>query len=70
MIPALAFATPTEILDIYTELFMEMPPEAYASSIAIPSMFPIEMWNNHHLVHHVSNEPLTQQRLGIEDLII
>ena len=67
MLPALAFATPTDIPDLFTELFMELPPEAYelasylestyigrhiASSIALPSLFPIEMWNNHYLVHH------------------
>ena len=75
MLPALAFATPTDIPEIFTKLFLELPPEAYelasyfestyigrhiASSIAIPSMFPIEMWNNHNLVHHGSHEPLTQ----------
>ena len=67
MLPALAFATPTDIPELFTELFMEPPPEAYelasyfestyigrhiAGSIVIPSMFPIEMWNNHNLVHH------------------
>ena len=67
MLPALAFTTPTDIPDLFNELFMELPPEAYelasyvestyigrhiASAIALPSMFPIEMWNNHYLVHY------------------
>ena len=67
MLSALAFATPTDIADLFNELFMELPPEAYelasyfestyigrhiASSIALPSLFPIEMWNNQYLVHH------------------
>ena len=67
MLPALAFATPTDVLDLFTEVFMELPTEAYdlaiyfektyvgrhiSSSIHVPSMFPTEMWNNHQLVNH------------------
>ena len=66
MLAALAFATPTDIPELFSEIFMQLPMEAYdlaayfeatyvgrhiSSSNVVPSMFPIEMWNNHHLVH-------------------
>ena len=69
MLPALAFDTPTYVPDLFTEVFMELPTEAYnlaiyfettmlyveiyiSSSIHVPNMFPIEMWNIHQLVNH------------------
>ena len=66
MLPALAFATPTDIPELFSEIFIELPAEAYelaayfestyvgryiSSSNVVPSMFPLEMWNNHNLVH-------------------
>ena len=66
MLPALAFATPTNVAELFTKVLMQLPTEAYevaayfestyvgrhiSSSLVVPGMIPIEMWNNHMLVH-------------------
>ena len=68
MIPSLAFATPTDVPHLFSELFATLPPETYDlalyfertyigrhminSPIVVPPLFPIEMWNNHFMVQH------------------
>ena len=66
MLPALAFPNPTDIPELFSEIFIEIPAEAYelaayfessyvrrdiSSSNVVPSMFPLEIWNNYNLVH-------------------
>ena len=67
MIPALAFATPTDIPDLFHQLFAQLPSDAYDlalyfestyigrhmpnSSVVIPSTFSLDMWNYHMTVH-------------------
>ena len=66
MIPALAFATSTDVPELFNKLFMELPTDAYDlalyfestyigrhisdTPIVIPRTFP--MWNNHLMVHY------------------
>ena len=60
------FALQIRMPELFSEIFMEIPAEAYelaayfestyvgryiSSSNVVPSMFPLEMWNNHNLVH-------------------
>ena len=68
MLPALAFATPTDIPELFNNLFLQLPVEAYdlalyfeatyigrhiANSPLLSSpLFPMEMWNNHFMVQH------------------
>ena len=68
MLPALAFATPTDIPDLFNNLFLQIPVEAYdlalyfeatyigrhpANSPLLSSpLFPMEMWNKHFMVWH------------------
>ena len=65
MLPSLAFATPTDILELFSQLFMELPLEAYDlaqyfesthigrqianSTSTIPPLFSLKM-RNHHLM--------------------
>ena len=61
MIPALAFAPQSDVPELFNQLMMQLPTEAYFestyigrrldnSSIVLPSLFPLEMWNNQHSV--------------------
>ena len=65
MLPALAFATPTDIPDLFNNLFLQIPVEAYdlelyleatyigrhiANSPLLSSLFPMELRNNHFMV--------------------
>ena len=68
LIPFLAFATPTDVPELFSELFATLPPESYDlalyfertyigrhminSPIVVPPLFPVKMWNNHFMVHH------------------
>ena len=68
MIPVLAFATSTDVPELFNQLFMELPTDAYDlalyfestyigrhisdTPIVIPSTFPLSMWNNHLMVHY------------------
>ena len=68
LIPSLAFATPTDVPDLFSHLFATLPPESYDlalyfertyigrhmnnSPIVVPPLFPVKMWNNHFMVHH------------------
>ena len=68
MLPALAFATPTDIPELFNNLFLQLPVEAYdlalyfeatyigrhiANSPLLSSpLFPMEMWDNHFMVQH------------------
>ena len=61
MIPALAFAPQSDVPELFNQLMMQLPTESYFestyigrrldnSSIVLPSLFPLEMWNNQHSV--------------------
>ena len=68
MLPALAFATPFDIPEIFNDLFLQLPAEAYDlglyfentyigrhianSPLMSTPIFPMEMWNNHFMVQH------------------
>ena len=68
MLPALAFATPTDIPELFNSLLLQLPVEAYDlalyfeaiyigrhianSSLMSSPLFPMEMWNNHFMVQH------------------
>ena len=39
MLPSLAFATPTDIPELFNQLFMELPPEAYALALYFYSTY-------------------------------
>ena len=69
LIPSIAFATPTYVPDLFSELFATLPPESYGlaldfertyigrhminSPIVVLPLFPVKMWNNHFMVHHI-----------------
>ena len=66
MLPSLAFATPTDIPELFNQLFMELPLETYDlalyfestyigrqianSTLTIPPLFSLKMWNHHFMV--------------------
>ena len=68
MLPSLAFATPTDIPELFNQLFIDLPPEAYDlalyfestyigrhtanSALMSPPLFPLQMWNQHFMVQN------------------
>ena len=66
MLAALSFAIPTDIPELFVDIFMKLHTETYglathiestyvgriiSNSKVVPRLFPLEMWNNHHTVH-------------------